>query len=205
MSRWRQRRWRSGLRLTDLPYPKFWGFWVRFFKTFEVLAFKLLQWLDLYRPQKSIVGIPSLATRSSTSLQAVVYNGTQEEVLGYRPRRLLYRLLKGLPDLEAFECIRFQLAISENTLRTVDASTETRGFVHLQLPWQLPWQLPKLAWLRMAPSGVETLIGRVNLGDYEVISAPVFFLNESVKWILISDIDDTIKESGCLSHDKGRH
>src|SRR6478752_230800 len=90
---------RPGLRLTELPSPKWWGFWMRFFKTFEVLIFKLLQILDLYRPKKSIVGIPSLATRNHTVLQAVVYNGTQEEVLGFRPRRLLHRILRGLPDL----------------------------------------------------------------------------------------------------------
>lgn len=187
--------WRGRLRLTDLPYPRFWGFWIRFFKTFEVFLFKLLQFLDLYRPQKSIVGIPSLATRNSTSLQAVVYNGTQEEVLGFRPRRLLHRLLKGLPDLELFERVRFQLAVSENSLRTVEASTETRGFIHVQLPWQLPWRTSKQAWLRMQPTGVETLLGRVPLGDYEVVSAPVFFLNDDVKAIVVSDIDDTIKDS----------
>src|SRR5262245_39748182 len=87
---------RPGLRLTELPRPKWWGFWVRFFKTFEVLIFKLVQLLDLYRPKKSILAIPSLSTRNHTVLQAVVYNGTQEEVLGYRPRRLLHRILKGL-------------------------------------------------------------------------------------------------------------
>jgi hypothetical protein len=154
-----------------------------------------LQILDLYRPQKSIVGIPSLATRNYTSLQAIVYNGTQEEVLGYRPRRLLYRILRGLPDVESFERLRFQLAVSENSFRTIEASTETRGFVHLQLPWQLPWRSLRVAYLRMLPLGVETLLGRVALGDYEVISAPVFFLNEDVKWVVISDIDDTIKDT----------
>lgn len=187
--------WRGRLRLTDLPYPRFWGFWLKVFKTIEVLIFKLLQVLDLYRPQKSIVGIPSLATRNFTSLHAVVFNGTQEEVLGFRPRRLLHRLLKGLPDLEMFERVRFQLAVSENSLRTVEGSTETRGFIHLQLPWQLPWHTSRQAWLRMAPAGVETLLGRIRLGDYEVISSPVFFLNDEVKFVVVSDIDDTIKDS----------
>ena len=121
MKRTEEKILRPGLRLTDLPYPRWWGFWIRFFKTFEVLLFRLLQALDLYRPRKSIVGIPSLATRNFTVLQAVVYNGTQEEVLGYRPRRLLHRILKGLPDLEAFERVRFQLSVSENALRTVEA------------------------------------------------------------------------------------
>lgn len=186
---------RSGLRLTDLPYPRFWAFIVRFAKTIEVLVFKLIQILDLYRPKKSIVGIPSLATRGFTVLQAVVYNGTQEEVLGFRPRRLIHRLLKGVPDLESFERLRFQLTVAENTLRTIDASTETRGFIHLQLPWQLPWHSPRMAWLRMTPVGVETMVGKVQLGDYEVLSSPVFFLTEDVKWIVVSDIDDTIKDS----------
>jgi len=190
-----ERLFRTSLRLTDLPPRKWWSFFGRFFKTFEVLLFKLLQVLDLYRPQKSILGIPTLATRNFTILHALVYNGTQEEVLGFRPRRLLHRILKGLPDLELFERIRFQLAVSENTFRAVEASTETRGFINLQLPWQLPWKSPKVAWLRMAPVGVETLVGRVDLGDYEVISSPVFFLNDDVKWVVISDIDDTIKES----------
>jgi len=183
------------IRWTELPKPKGWGYFLRFLKTFEVLLFKLLQFLDLYRPQKSIIGIPGLATRNSTSLQAVVYNGTQEEVLGFRPRRLLHRLLKGLPDLEMFERVRFQLAVSPNSLRAVEASTETRGFVHLQLPWQLPWKTPQMAWLRMEPRGVETLLGKVKLGDYEVLSAPVFFLNENIKWVVVSDIDDTIKDT----------
>src|SRR5687767_10718213 len=103
---------RSSLRLTDLPTRRWWGSAIRFFKTFEVLLFKLFQVLDLYRPQRSIVGIPSLATRNFTMLQAVVYNGSQEEVLGFKPRRLMHRILKGLPDLEMFERIRFQLAVS---------------------------------------------------------------------------------------------
>jgi len=47
----------------------------------------------------------------------------------------------------------------------------------------------------MTPGGVETLLGRIELGDYEVLSAPVFFLTDAVKWVIISDIDDTIKES----------
>jgi len=182
-------------RLTDLPYHRWWGFCVRLFKTGEVLLFKCLQYLDLYRPKKSIVGIPSLATRNFTMLQAIVYNGTQEEVLGFRQRRLFHRILKGVPDLELFERVKFQLAVSENSLRTVEASTETRGFINLQLPWQLPWHAPKMAWLRMTPVGVETLVGKISLGDYEVISSPVYFLNEDIRWVIISDIDDTIKNS----------
>ena len=75
MKRFREQSLASALRLTDLPRPKWWGFWIRFFKTFEVLFFKCLQILDLYRPQKSIVGVPTLATRNFTSLQAVIYNG----------------------------------------------------------------------------------------------------------------------------------
>jgi phosphatidate phosphatase APP1 len=43
--------------------------------------------------------------------------------------------------------------------------------------------------------GVETLLGCVELGDYEILSAPVFFLNDDVKWVIFSDIDDTIKDS----------
>jgi len=186
---------RSDLRLTDLPSPRWWAYGVRIFKTLEVVIFRLIQALDFYRPQKSIVGIPSLSTRQFTVLQAVVYNGTQEEVLGFRPRRLLYRILRGVPDLEMFERLRFQLAVSENALRTVEASTEARGFVHIQIPWQLPWHAPREAWLRVTPVGVETLLGTIELGDYEVISSRVFFLTEDVRWIVISDIDDTIKDS----------
>lgn len=182
-------------RPTDLPYRKWWGRILRFLKTFEVLFFKLLQGLDLYRPQKSLLGIPTLATRHGTSLQAIVYNGTQEGVISFRPKRLLHRIFKGLPDLEYLEKIRFQLSVSENSSRTIEASTETRGFVHLQLPWQLPWKVPKQSWLRLTPVGVQTLFGTVKLGDYEVISPPVFFLNDEIKWVIISDIDDTIKDS----------
>ena len=145
---------RPGLRLTELPYPKWWGFWLRFIKTFEVLFFKVLQIMDLYRPQKWVVGIPSLATRHFTSLQAVVYNGTQDDVIGFRPKRMLHRILKGLPDLEAFESIRFQVALSERAVRSIEASTETRGFIHLQLPWQLPWVCPRQAWLRKTPAAL---------------------------------------------------
>ena len=123
-------------------------------------------------------------------------------MLGFRPRRLLHRILKGLPDLEMYERVRFQLAVSENTLRTVEASTETRGFIHLHLPWQLPWQVPRMAWTRMIGRGVETLLGPIELGDYEVLSAPVFFLNDDIKWIIISDIDDTIKDSK-IAHTTG--
>lgn len=186
---------RRRLRLTELPPGGIWAACVRTLKSFEVLVFKCLEWLDLYRAQKSIIGIPSLATRGSTSLQAVVFNGTQEEVLGFKPRRLIHRLLKGLPDLELYEMVRFQLAVSETELRQAEGSTEARGFLHLELPWHLPWSTPKMAWLRMTPAGVETVFGRIQLGDYEVISSPVFFLSEAVKWVILSDIDDTIKDS----------
>lgn len=195
MKRLRHKTLVGAMRLTDLPRPKWWAFWLRLFKTFEVLIFKVLEILDLYRAQKFIVGVPTLATRHFTSLQAVVYNGTQEEVLGFRSRRLLHRILRGVPDLEYFERVQFQLAVSENNLRTVEASTETRGFIHLQLPWQLPWQMNQKAWLRMQPVGVETLLGRIRLGDYEIVSNPVFFLNEEIEWLIVSDIDDTIKDS----------
>jgi phosphatidate phosphatase APP1 len=168
---------------------------LKFVKTAEVLFFKVLEFLDFYRSQKSIIGIPSLATRASTMLQAVVYNGTQEEVLGFRPRRLLHRILKGVPDLEYFESVGFQLSVSANASRSVSASTQARGFIQLQLPWHLPYRLPKVAWLRMLPRGVETIFGRVRLGDYEIVSSPVFFLTEEIRWILVSDIDDTIKDS----------
>ncbi len=185
----------KSLRLSEFPQRRWWGFWVRFFKTLEVLLFKVLEMLELYRAQKSILGIPSLATRSYTVLQAIVYNGTQEEVLGFRPRRLLHRILKGIPDVEAFERIRFQLTVGENTTRSIESSTETRGFIHLQLPWQIPSPNQKVTWARLMPMGVETMLGRFKLGDYEIISNPVFFLNEQVKWVVISDIDDTIKDS----------
>jgi hypothetical protein len=191
----RERAFRWSLRLTEFPYPRVWGFLVWFIKTFEVITFRLLQSMGLYRPQKSIVAIPSLATRQFTSIQAVVYNGTQEEVLGFRPRRLIYRLFKGLPDLESFERLRFQLAFGEKTIRSVEASTETRGFMHLQVPWSLPGDAAEKAYLRITPLGVETFLGRVALGDYETLSSPVFFLTPKVKWILLTDIDDTIKES----------
>lgn len=184
-----------GIRQTEIPRRRFWEFTARFLKTFDLLLFKILQVLDLYRVQKAIIGIPSLATRSFTLLQAVVYNGTQEEVLGYRPRRWLYRLVKGLPDVELFERVRFQVALSENQVRTVDASTEGRGFMLLQLPWQMPEESARATWLRLSPLGIDSLAGRITLGEYEVFSAPVFFLNSQIKRIIISDIDDTIKDS----------
>jgi phosphatidate phosphatase APP1 len=168
---------------------------IRWGKTLEVLVFRVAQFFSLYRPRKSVIGIPSLATRNYTSLQAVVYNGTQEEVLGFKPRRLLHRILRGLPDVELFERLRFQLTVSEHSVRTVEASTETRGFIHLQVPWQLPWRSPRKAYVRLTSAGVETVVGPVRLGDYDIYSAPVFFLTDQVKWVVISDIDDTIKES----------
>ena len=125
----------------------------------------------------------------------MVYNGTQEEILGFRPRALLHRLLKGLPDIEMFERISFSLTVSENTSRTIEATTETRGFIHLQVPWQLPWKPNKRSWLRLTPMGVDTLLGRFRLGNYEILNSPVFFLTPDVEWILVSDIDDTIKDS----------
>ena len=184
------------LRLTELPRRRYLEFLIGLFKTLEVLIFKGLQVLDLYRPQKSIVGIPSLATQSFTLLQALVYNGTQDEVLGFRPRRLFHRVLRGLPDLEAFERVRFQFALNDTTVRSIETSTETRGYVNLQLPWQMPANTPgKAAWLRLIPSGVDTMLGTIKLGDYEIYSSPIFYLNDKVKWIIFSDIDDTIKDS----------
>ena len=189
---------KARVRLTDLPQMGFWGAALRITKMLEVLLFKFLQLLDLYRAQKSIIGIPSLATRNSTSLQAVVFNGTQEEVLGFRHRRWLNRILRGVPDLEFFESVQFQLSVSENALRTVEGSTENRGFIHLQLPWQLPYQLPTMAWSRMEPKGIDTPVGRILLGDYEIIASPVFFLHDGIRNIIVSDIDDTIKDSNIL-------
>lgn len=186
---------KSRIRLTDLPRIGFFGTLVRVLKTAEVLFFKILEFFDLYRAQKSIIGIPSLATRSSTSLQAVIFNGTQEEVLGFRPRRLIHRILRGVPDLELFESVRFQISVSTNALRTVEGNTESRGFIHLQLPWQLPFHLPLIAWMRMEPRGIDTPLGRIRLGDYEIISSPVFFLHDDIERIIVSDIDDTIKDS----------
>jgi phosphatidate phosphatase APP1 len=186
---------RSSLRLSELPRPKWWGHWIRFFKSFEVLFFKILELLDLYRAQKSIIGIPTLATSNFTSLQAVVYNGTQEEVLGFKPRRLFHRILRGIPDLELFERVKFQVSFSENNLRTIEASSEVRGFIHLQMPWQLPENSPRVSWVRLSPMGVETAVGKVSLGDYELLSSPVFFLNDKIDSVIISDIDDTIKNS----------
>ena len=42
---------------------------------------------------------------------------------------------------------------------------------------------------------IETFAGRIRLGDYETISSPVFFLSKKIKYVLLTDIDDTIKES----------
>lgn len=195
MSRQDHRVLRSKLRLTDLPYSRSWGGVLRLGKTLEVLIFKLAQMLRLYRSRKTIIGIPSLATRNYTSLQAVVYNGTQEDVLGFRSRRITHRIFKGVPDVEMFERVRFALSVSETNSRMVEASTELRGFVHLQLPWQLPWRPPRQAMLKLHPRGIETSLGPIQLGDYDIHPCPVFFVTDDVKWILVSDIDDTIKES----------
>ena len=189
---------RRGIRLSEIPQLPWLEKLVKTIKTIEVLIFKLLQIFDIYRPQKSIVGLPSLATRNFTVIQAAVYNGSQEEVLGFKPRRLIYQILKGLPDLELFERIRFQLTVEQSSVRSVEGSTRTRGFVQLQLPWPVTSKAPRVAWVKLAPLGVETLLGLVRLGDYEVLSAPVFFLNDKIKNIIISDIDDTIKESHIL-------
>jgi Uncharacterized conserved protein (DUF2183) len=186
---------RSSLRLSELPKPRWWSHWVRFFKSVEVLFFKALEVLDLYRAQKSIIGIPTLATPGFTSLQAVVFNGTQDEVLGFNPRRLFHRILRGIPDLEFFERVKFQVSFSENNLRTIESSSEIRGFIHLQMPWQLPETSPRVSWVRLSPMGVETSFGNIKLGDYEILSAPVFFLNDQINSVIISDIDDTIKNS----------
>lgn len=181
--------------MTEFPFPRIWGLLFRIWKSLEVLIFKIIQMLGGYRPQKTVIGIPSLATRRFTSLQAVVFNGTHEDVLGFRSRRPLQRILKGLPALESFERLRFQLSVDESRLRTVDASTELRGFLHLQVPWSLPWTCPDKSYLRVTPLGVETVLGPVKLGTYQISSCPVFFLTEKTRWIVLTDIDDTIKDS----------
>lgn len=192
---WTEKRWiRSQLRFTELPYHRYWGFVVRVVKTFEVYIFKLLEILDLYRPKKWIVGIPSLATRRNTFIQAIIYNGTKEAVLGFHPKRITHRILKGLPDLESFEKLRFQISEGD-TVRTVEASTETRGFVSLQMPWPNILMSKQPTWTRIEPLGIETFITTVPLGDYEVLSAPIFSLSTEYKNIIVSDIDDTIKDS----------
>jgi hypothetical protein len=65
--------------------------------------------------------------------------------------------------------------------------------MHLQVPW-LPWDCPQKAYLRITP-WCQTFAGRIRLGDYETISSPVFFLSKKIKYVLLTDIDDTIKES----------
>ncbi len=186
---------RNPLRPTDLPYSKWWGAILRFGKTLEVAVYRAAQALFLYRPHKSIVGVPALATPNYTSIQAVVYSGTQEEVLGYRPRGAIHRFLRGLPDVEMFESVRFDVSVSSELTKTIEASTETRGFVYLQLPWALPWRPETKSTLKMTPMGVETLVGRIPVGNYDVFECPVYFLTEQVKFVVVSDIDDTIKES----------
>lgn len=182
------------LRWTDLPYPKWWAFWFRLFKTVEVLLFKVLELLDLYRTQRSMIAVPGLCTENFTILQAVVYNGMQEEVLGFKPRGLIHRILRGLPELEAFERVQFELTVGARELK-VEASTEHRGFIYLQLPWSRPWKAQNQSWVRLVPKGVETLFGAIKLGDYEIVSAPVFYLHDRIKTVIVSDIDDTIKDS----------
>ena len=185
----------GGFRLTDLPKPKWWGFWLKLFKTIDTLFLKVLETFDLHHTQKLILGIPGLATKNFTALSAVVFNGTTEEILGFRPRRLLHRILKGVPDLEFFEKVNLQLALTEHGLRVAQASTETRGYFQLQLPWQIPQRPPSIAWLRMQPAGIQTLVGQVKVGEYDIVSAPVFFMTNEIKNVVISDIDDTIKDT----------
>jgi phosphatidate phosphatase APP1 len=94
-----------------------------------------------------------------------------------------------------FERVKFQLSYSPKVQRTVEASTETRGFIHLQLPWQLPWRTESKGSIQLQATGVETHLGRIHLGFYETHNPPVYFLNENVKYLVVSDIDDTIKDS----------
>ncbi len=185
----------SQFRSSDLPLARWATPILRFLKTAEVLFFKGLQFLAIFRPRKSILGLPSIATSQFTLFQALVNNGTQEEVLGFRPRRLLHRILKGIPDVEMFEHVEFTLSYGPHAMHTVVGSTDTRGFIHLQVPFEIPRNVPDTAWLRMRPLGVDTLLGRIQLGDYEVVSTPIFFLTPRVKWVVVSDIDDTIKDS----------
>jgi hypothetical protein len=128
-------------------------------------------------------------------LQAIIYNGTQEEVLGFRPKRMIHKILKGLPDLESFERVRFQISQGEKLFRMIESSSETRGFISLQMPWPNNLKSIQPVWSRIQPIGVETIFGTIPLGDYEVLSAPVFSLSTEYKGIIISDIDDTIKDS----------
>ena len=54
----------------------------------------------------------------------------------------------------------------------------------------------------MDPKGIDTPLGRIKLGDYEVISCPVFFLHDEIKHIIVTDIDDTIKDSNIQASTK---
>lgn len=179
---------------SEFPKRKNWAVLIQLFKSLEVLFFTFLQKLALYRPKKTIVCVPSLATKEQTFLQAVVFNGTHSEVLGYRPRRILRRLLKGVPDLEAFETIEFKVIVDDREY-TATAQTEIRGFVQAQVKWDLCERETRSVWLKLIPKGVKTFFGNFQLGDYEILSQPVFPITEQVKWILVSDIDDTIKDS----------
>lgn len=190
-----QRTKRGSARYSELPRHPVLGFCIRFYKTFEGILFKCFEVLHLYRPRKWILAIPSLATRKFAVFQALVYNGTRQEVLSFKPHRWFYRLFRGLPDVELFERVRFHLDIRGADLDSVDGSTETRGFVYLQVPWKAPRRLPVSISPTVSPAGIETLLGTLSLGRYEVIPAPMFFLTKETRWVLISDIDDTIKDS----------
>lgn len=193
MKKMREKTFSAAARLTDLPRPKWWGHWIRFFKTFEVCFFKGLEVAGIYRPEKLVVCLPTLSTKHSMSLQAVVYNGTEDEILGFNPRRFLLRFLKGVPDIEMFEWLRFEMETQGQSVRAVQGSTETRGIVHMHVTWH---ELEKeTALINPKAIAVETLLGRMTLGKYTIYPAPVFYLNEKVRWIIVSDIDDTIKDS----------
>ncbi|MEZ4749807.1 MAG: hypothetical protein R3B54_04030 [Bdellovibrionota bacterium] len=183
---------KSRLRLTDFPQNRWFGWGIRLWKTLEVPLFKLLQLLGVTTPQKSIVGIPACHTQLHNGAGRGLQRHSRE-VLGYRPRRLLHRILKGLPDVELFERIHFQVALGEHNTRTVEESTETRASSG-SISSSAPNRTHRIALAHRTVRD-QTYAGLIRLGNYEVLSAPVFLLNNKIEWVVVSDIDDTIKDS----------
>ena len=171
------------------------SFGLKLLKTFESIALKIIEVIGTYKIQKSIVVIPSLTTQNYSFIQIVVYNGTIEEVLGFRQRGFISRILKGVPDFERFECLECQFPKDKtDKIKEMTVSTSHRGFVFLQLPWGVSLQQAKSNFT-VTPKGTETLFGNIKLGDYEIHQNSMFCIDESIKWVIISDIDDTIKDS----------
>ena len=153
-------------------------------RTLKVGFLKLLEILGLYRCRTCIIALPALATTEAVAVQAVAFHGLVDDIIGFRPQRLLQYIFRGMPQLRHYLRLSVRMELPEGPVPFIDVNMRRHGFVSAWVLWPRPLVKPpevQPSWMVVEPQGIETLWGPLSLGDFEVIQAPVFFLHDKIK------------------------